>query len=419
MSANTKSTHRGLTVRARAQHAAPSLPSQRWQATRRKFAVGATAIAMSGMLMMPNMAWAAEWVNVDGNTYHDAHTEDTWAWDGGESMTLNGYDGGSILAGADSVGGDGGLNINLSGENYVDGQVHIEGDTTITGDADASLHVDASSDGSMDIALQADGRLTIEGTTVEAVNVTDYDAYSTAAIAAMGEDIKIVDSVVTATSKNTTTSKEINNYGILSDAQQSWANLGGHIYIKDSVVNAKAEGVNGQSWGIAAQNSQGTTTGGMKPVYIKVENSTVHAEGDIAMIAISNDSDYEKNHAFIELKDCSIVTEGVGIQDVAAIVPAMYGDAWGQTLGTGKGTITDIASAEIAKDALIKPNVPTPAPTPTPTPVSNGKAYAATADGAMAQTGDSMADVATTAVAAGIVAAAAGAVAFVRSRKRD
>ncbi|MBC2888136.1 hypothetical protein [Gordonibacter massiliensis (ex Traore et al. 2017)] len=420
MSANTKSTHRGLTVRSRAQHAAPSLPSQRWQATRRKFTVGATAVAMSSMLMMPNMAWAADWVNVDGNTYQDAHTEDTWSWDGDMSMTLNGYDGGSILAGAEDAQGNGDLNIDLSGENYVDGQVHIEGDATITGDADASLHVDTK--GATDVALQTDGRLTIDGTTVDVSNETSYNdrGLGSAAIAAKGEDIVIKDSVVTATSKSTA-NNDTYNYGIVSDAQKSWANLGGHIYIKDSVVYAKAEGTNGNSWGIAAQNSQQYTSGGMKPVYIKAENSTVHALGDIAMIAISNDGDYRSNHGSIQLKGCSIVTEGVGIQDVAASVPAMKGDAWGQTLGTGKDTITNIASTEIAQDALIKPDVPKPAPTPapTPTPVSNGKAYAATADGAMAQTGDSTADLATTAVAAGIVATAAGAVAFVRSRKRD
>lgn len=178
-------------VRARAKHAAPTLADAAWRASRRKFAFGTTAVAMSALLAMPTSAFAATLVEVDGNQYNagNAASGQGWSWDGADDMVLDGYNGGAIYA-------EGTLNIQLKGENtivatnnaaasgavggsttaleVVDARekdaggntisIIEEGDLSITGDGSLQVEVESSiaSDG-----IYASGDLGIDGTTVK------------------------------------------------------------------------------------------------------------------------------------------------------------------------------------------------------------------------------------------------------------
>lgn len=72
-------------------------------------------MVISAALMCPNLAFAADWVNVDGTQYSDKTTGASgtgWMWDGQDDLNLNGYMDGPISAQGDLV-------VNLAGENSV------------------------------------------------------------------------------------------------------------------------------------------------------------------------------------------------------------------------------------------------------------------------------------------------------------
>lgn len=83
-----------------------------WRRVGAKLACAGACALMAGQLLLPNVALAADWVNVGGAQY-DAGTAagdeaGTWSWDGANDMKLNGYDGGSI-------GAKGNLTIGVTG----------------------------------------------------------------------------------------------------------------------------------------------------------------------------------------------------------------------------------------------------------------------------------------------------------------
>ena len=98
----------------------PSRPVPRlradWSHATRRLIAGALCVACAGALFVPDVALAAEWVNVGGTQYNagTAAGDDagTWAWDGADDMKLNGYNGGAIKA-------EGKLNIAYEGKNTV------------------------------------------------------------------------------------------------------------------------------------------------------------------------------------------------------------------------------------------------------------------------------------------------------------
>ena len=87
-----------------------------WSGATRRLIAGAMGVAVAGSLFVPNVALAAEWVDVGGTQYNAGTAAGdeagTWAWDGADDMRLNGYDGGAIAAG-------GKLNVNYSGDNLI------------------------------------------------------------------------------------------------------------------------------------------------------------------------------------------------------------------------------------------------------------------------------------------------------------
>lgn len=158
------------TDRAAGLHYAESPVRQRtvlscgsWRRVTRRIVCGLTCALTVSSLLMPSISFAAEWVEVDGAPYYAgaaAGDGSTWAWDGADDMTLNGYNGGSIAAG-------GKLNVSYEGNNtvaneYGDGifvvdganegaELNISGTGTLTATAEGN-------------ALYSSGDMTISGT---------------------------------------------------------------------------------------------------------------------------------------------------------------------------------------------------------------------------------------------------------------
>ena len=134
-----------------------------WRRVTRRIVCGLTCALTVSSLLMPSISFAAEWVEVDGAPYYAgaaAGDGSTWAWNGADDMTLNGYNGGSITAG-------GKLNVSYEGNNtvaneYGDGifvvdganegaELNISGTGTLTATAEGN-------------ALYSSGDMTISGT---------------------------------------------------------------------------------------------------------------------------------------------------------------------------------------------------------------------------------------------------------------
>ena len=131
-----------------------------WRRVTRRIVCGLTCALTVSSLLMPSISFAAEWVEVDGAHYTAGATAgdgSTWAWDGADDMTLNGYNGGYIAAG-------GKLNVSYEGNNTVaneygngisveneGAELNISGTGTLTATAEGN-------------ALYSEGDMTISGT---------------------------------------------------------------------------------------------------------------------------------------------------------------------------------------------------------------------------------------------------------------
>lgn len=137
-----------------------------WKRATRRLIVGGLCAVTAASLTFPSAAMAAEWVNVGGTHYDAAAGDETWSWDGANDMQLKGYNGGSIEAA-------GHLDLTYEGDNTVtnsDGEgisvvngVNENAELNITGGADDSLTVDATSDAvesAGDINISGDGTIT-------------------------------------------------------------------------------------------------------------------------------------------------------------------------------------------------------------------------------------------------------------------
>lgn len=134
-----------------------------WRRVTRRIVCGLTCALTVSSLLMPSVSFAAEWVEVDGNTYTAgaaAGDGSTWAWNGADDMTLNGYNGGSIAAG-------GKLNVSYEGTNTVANE-YGDGISVVNGNSEgAELNISgtgtltATAEG---YALYSEGDMTISGT---------------------------------------------------------------------------------------------------------------------------------------------------------------------------------------------------------------------------------------------------------------
>ncbi len=72
-----------LPLEARAKHcAAAAAPTyDPFRAIRRKVVLGVSALALSGLILCPGSAFAAEWINVDGTQYNTVGSSGAgWIW---------------------------------------------------------------------------------------------------------------------------------------------------------------------------------------------------------------------------------------------------------------------------------------------------------------------------------------------------
>lgn len=134
-----------------------------WRRVTRRIVCGLTCALTVSSLLMPSISFAAEWVEVDGNTYTAgaaAGDGSTWAWDGADDMTLNGYNGGGIAA-------YGKLNVSYEGNNTV---ANDEGDgISVVDGANEGAELNISGTGTLTAtaegnALYSEGDMTISGT---------------------------------------------------------------------------------------------------------------------------------------------------------------------------------------------------------------------------------------------------------------
>ena len=134
-----------------------------WRRVTRRIVCGLTCALTVSSLLMPSISFAAEWVTVDGSTYTAgaaAGDGSTWAWNGADDMTLNGYNGGGIAAGGklnvsyegtNTVANDGGDGISVWDGTSESAELNISGTGTLTATAEGN-------------ALYSEGDMTISGT---------------------------------------------------------------------------------------------------------------------------------------------------------------------------------------------------------------------------------------------------------------
>lgn len=170
-----------------------------WRRVTRRILCGLTCALTVSSLLMPSISFAAEWVEVDGAPYYAgaaAGDGSTWAWDGADNMTLNGYNGGGIAAGGKlnvsyegnntvanesdngiSVvdGANEGAELNISGTGtltataegdaiYSEGDMTIGGAGTVNATGDASgIHADN------DLSINTSGTVTAKGARAEGI----------------------------------------------------------------------------------------------------------------------------------------------------------------------------------------------------------------------------------------------------------
>lgn len=140
-----------------------------WRRVTRRIVCGLTCALTVSSLLMPSISFAAEWVQVDGSTYTAgaaAGDGSTWAWNGADDMTLNGYNGGGIAAGGklnvsyegnNTVANENGNGISVENGNNEGAELNISGTGILTATAEGS-------------AIYSKGDMAISGT--GAVNAT-------------------------------------------------------------------------------------------------------------------------------------------------------------------------------------------------------------------------------------------------------
>lgn len=140
-----------------------------WRRVTRRIVCGLTCALTVSSLLMPSISFAAEWIEVDGAPYYAgaaAGDGSTWAWNGTDDMTLNGYNGGGIAArgklnvsyeGNNTVANENGNGISVENGNNEGAELNISGTGTLTATAEGS-------------AIYSKGDMAISGT--GAVNAT-------------------------------------------------------------------------------------------------------------------------------------------------------------------------------------------------------------------------------------------------------
>ena len=370
--------------------------------------------------------------------------------DSSGTVTAKGGEGYGIAAGSDLIIKGGGKVEASSIEEaaiWADGGINISGGSQVKANSEGDLAVDtegslAVTNASLDASGVEYGVYAYKGVTLDRATVTVRTSASGGQAIALitdGDDIVIKNgSIVDAFAEG--------EFSVaISTRNHQLNDVGGHIYISDSVVKAIARYVEsgsdgpdhysndqsgevipeprGLNIGIFAQTSEGIT-----PATISIVRSKVTAEGDtVAIIALAMSADGEAIGT-IEIKDAIIQTPAGGkVIDYRNKEELSDGIAYeaGQTIGTGDATIDSPYDAAVAKSTVIAPPEETkpeekPGETkPEGTKTTKTVATVATGvktTGKLAATGDASSAAIVAGALAGTAAIAAGAVV---SRKRS
>ena len=147
-----------------------------WRRVTRRIVAGAVCALTVSSLLMPSVSLAAEWVQVGGNKYNTAASDEagTWSWDGADDLKLNNYNGGEIQAA-------GKLNVNYSGTNIVTAE-WIESINVSHGtNENAELNIQGNEGGTLSVtstedAILSTGNINIDGAGSVNATSTGFDA---------------------------------------------------------------------------------------------------------------------------------------------------------------------------------------------------------------------------------------------------
>lgn len=211
-----------------------------WRRVTRRIVCGLTCALTVSSLLMPSISFAAEWVQVDGNTYTAGATAgdgSTWAWNGADDMTLNGYNGGGIAAG-------GKLNVSYEGNN------------TVANESDNGISVENGTSEGAELNISGTGTLTVtaEGNALHSAG--DMTISGTGTVNASGDVSGMhAENDLSINTSGTVTAKGTRAEGILADGDITIAGGG--------TVDTISE----QDFGIIAKET------------LTVSNSTLTAQG--------------------------------------------------------------------------------------------------------------------------------------------
>ena len=193
-----------------------------WRRVTRRIVCGLTCALTVSSLLMPSISFAAEWVEVDGAHYTAGATAgdgSTWAWDGTDDMTLNGYNGGYIAAG-------GKLNVSYEGNNTVaneygngisveneGAELNISGTGTLTATAEGNA---LYSEG--DMAITGTGTVSATGDVSGIYTQNDLSINTSGAVTAKGARGEGIhsDGDITITGGGTIDARSEQDHGIIA-----------------------------------------------------------------------------------------------------------------------------------------------------------------------------------------------------------
>lgn len=193
-----------------------------WRRVTRRIVCGLTCALTVSSLLMPSISFAAEWVEVDGAHYTAGATAgdgSTWAWDGADDMTLNGYNGGYIAAG-------GKLNVSYEGNNTVaneygngisveneGAELNISGTGTLTATAEGNA---LYSEG--DMAITGTGTVSATGDVSGIYTQNDLSINTSGAVTAKGARGEGIhsDGDITITGGGTIDARSEQDHGIIA-----------------------------------------------------------------------------------------------------------------------------------------------------------------------------------------------------------
>lgn len=211
-----------------------------WRRVGTKIACAGACALMVGQLLLPSVALAAEWVNIDGNQYDTAANGTGWAWDGGDNLDLNDYIGSGIYAQGD-------LTIDATGSNII----YSDGDHPAPDGFSGTIDVNGG-----DLTIKGDGGLYVAG---------EYDVINASASVddrgtATGGDITI-DGVQLTVDTNGNDDKTDGPDGKAAGIQANGGDLtvrnGAKVDVRAGTIPNQTVGYKGSAWsstGISVSN---------------------------------------------------------------------------------------------------------------------------------------------------------------------